>query len=384
MKVNVAHERRVPMEPPIALERPVKKELEKGDYLTYKLRNDPADPQSPGYELTIPYFRDGTPEQFLRFKKNLNKVFNGQNVTDGPGMFTIGRRLMDGDALSHFENFVTAEALTQTVNNFNKAMEAVGRHVFPAQAAKLQKRYLRRFVRKPIGMTSRMFVARVQELNNYLPFFPEQVPGEPIQKLDDDEIIDLMEFGVPRSWQKKMEEHSFDSTNTTIGEFLAFCERMERIEQMDTAKSGGGGRPDQGGGRAGKTDVGRKRKADVADHKSHHKGGDKNYYCLYHGENGTHSTDNCYLMKKEVRLMKDRPMSMDVPRKKEYAKKQDLNAFTKTKSNGQRESKKSRKDPKAEHIEELKNFEELSLSDVSTADVAFKAESESDDDDSTN
>ena len=376
MKVIVAHERRVPMEPPIALERPVKKELEKGDYLTYKLRNDPADPQSPGYELTIPYFRDGTPEQFLRFRKNLNKVFAGQNVTDGPGMFTIGRRLMDGDALSHFENFVTAEALTQTVNNFTRAMEAVGKHVFPAQAAKLQKRYLRRFVRKPIGMSSRMFVARVQELNNYLPFFPSQVPGEPISRLDDDEIIDLMEFGVPRSWQKKMEEHNFDSTNTTIGEFLAFCERMERIEQMDNAKSGGGGRPDQGGGRAGKSDVNRKRKADVAAHKSK---GDKNLFCLYHGENNTHSTDECYLVKKEVRLMKDRPSNMDVPRKKEYSnKKQELNAYGKTKSSGQRGAKKARTDSKAEHVEELKNFEELSLSDES-GEVATKTDSESDD-----
>ena len=76
-------------------------------------------------------------------------------------------------------------------------MEAVGKHVFPAQAAKLQKRYLRRFVRKPMGMTSRMFVARVQELNNYLPHPPSHVlVGEPIQKLDDDEIIDLLEFDV--------------------------------------------------------------------------------------------------------------------------------------------------------------------------------------------
>jgi hypothetical protein len=97
-------------------------------------------------------------------------------------MFTIGRRLMDGDALSELENFVTAEQLTQTVNNCNRAMEAVAKHVFTTQAAKLQKRYLRRFVRKPLTMNVRKFVARIQEINNYLPFFPPQVPGEPIQK----------------------------------------------------------------------------------------------------------------------------------------------------------------------------------------------------------
>jgi hypothetical protein len=68
MKVAVTQERRAPTEPPIPLDCPVKRQLEKGDYLVYKLRNDPADPTSGGYDdLTIPYFRDGTPEQFLRF-----------------------------------------------------------------------------------------------------------------------------------------------------------------------------------------------------------------------------------------------------------------------------------------------------------------------------
>lgn len=373
MKVVVAQERRVPMEPPIALERPVKKELEKGDYLTYKLRNDPADPQSPAYELTIPYFRDGTPEQFLRFRKNLLKVFAGQNVTDGPGMFTIGRRLMDGDALSHFENFVTAEALTQTVNNFNRAMEAVAKHVFPAQAAKLQKRYMRRFVRKPLGMTSRMFVARVQEINNYLPYFPSQAPGEPIQKLDDDEIIDLMEFGVPRSWQKKMEEHNFDSTNTTIGEFLSFCERMERIEIMDHKAAG---KPEQGV-RASKNDFNRKRKAGSGDVVRKPRE-ERQYYCLYHGTNHTHATDDCYLVKKEIQQMKSKPPTMDVPRKKDFKSKQELNALHKPKSGGARASKRARSDPKADHVEELKAFEELSLSD-DAVEIEEKSDDDSDD-----
>jgi hypothetical protein len=41
MKVAVTQERRAPAEPPIPLDRPVKRKLEKGDYLVvYKLRND--------------------------------------------------------------------------------------------------------------------------------------------------------------------------------------------------------------------------------------------------------------------------------------------------------------------------------------------------------
>lgn len=348
----MAQERRVPMEPPIALDRPVKRELEKGDYLVYKLRNDPSDPTSAGYDLTIPYFRDGTPEQFLRFRKNLLKVFAGQNVTDGPGMFTIGRRLMDGDALSEFENFVTAEQLTQTVSNFNRAMEAVAKHVFPAQAAKLQKRYLRRFVRKPFTMNVRKFVARIQEINNYLPFFPPQVPGEPIQKLDDDEVIDLMEFGVPRAWQKKMEEHDFDSTNTTIGEFLAFCERMERIEIGDD-KSRHKDHPARNGSNE------RKRKADQNGTGKTGQIGTGKHYCLLHGNNPTHDTDGCYTIKNQVEGMKGKTNSL---KKREYKPKQELNAIT-DKPGTKRASKRQRQDPEAKRVEELKAFETLSLSD---------------------
>lgn len=352
MKVAVPHERRVPMEPPIPLDRPLKRELEKGDYLVYKLRNDPADPTSGGYDLTIPYFRDGTPEQFLRFRKNLLKVFAGQNVTDGPGMFTIGRRLMDGDALSEFENFVTAEQLTQTVNNFNRAMEAVAKHVFPAQAAKLQKRYLRRFVRKPLTMSVRKFVARIQEINNYLPSFPPQVPGEPIQKLDDDEVIDLMEFGVPRAWQKKMEEHDFDSTNTTIGEFLAFCERMERIEVGDD-KSRHKDQPT----RIGNDD--RKRKAlDLRNGKSAPKENGK-HYCLLHGNNATHDTDGCFTIKNQVEGLKTKSNTF---KKREGKSKQELNAMS-DKHGTKRAAKRPRQDPVAKRAEELKAFETLSISD---------------------
>ncbi len=46
--------------PPIPLERPTVKELKKQEYLTMKLRSDPADANSQTYDLTIQFFRTGT------------------------------------------------------------------------------------------------------------------------------------------------------------------------------------------------------------------------------------------------------------------------------------------------------------------------------------
>ena len=49
--------------PPIPLERPEPKILEKGTYLAMKLRSIPDNDESPVYELQIPYFKTGTPEE---------------------------------------------------------------------------------------------------------------------------------------------------------------------------------------------------------------------------------------------------------------------------------------------------------------------------------
>jgi hypothetical protein len=163
-----------------------------------------------------------------------------------------------------------------------------------------------------------------------------KVLGEPIQKLDDDEVIDLMEFGVLRAWQKKMEEHNFDSTNTTIGEFLAFCERMERIEI-------GSGNDD------------RKRKPlDVHNGKPSQKGTGK-HYCLLHGNNATHDTDGCFTIKNQVEGLKTKLNSF---KKREGKAKQELNTMT-DKSDHKRAATRSRLEPETKRKEELKAFETL-------------------------
>ena len=117
--------------------QPVKKELQKGEYLTYKLRNVPTDVDSPGFELSIPYFSSGTCEEWLLFLKNIQKVLDGQGSSTGPALSTVARRLLDGKALATFEN--AAEGLTETMVNFKACLDAVTRSVFPARAVLFQK-----------------------------------------------------------------------------------------------------------------------------------------------------------------------------------------------------------------------------------------------------
>ena len=77
-------------------------------------------------------------------------------------------------------------------------------NVFPARPALMQKRYLHCFVHKPATMKIRDYAAHLSEINNYLPSFPPYANGDKPEALPEDEMVDLMEFGVPNSWQRHM------------------------------------------------------------------------------------------------------------------------------------------------------------------------------------
>ena len=90
--------------PPIPFERPQMGELKKGTYVSMKLRNNPGDADSPGYDIHIKYFKEGTCEEFLFFENDLKRVFAGQAATTGPLKFATARRLFEGAALTRNGN----------------------------------------------------------------------------------------------------------------------------------------------------------------------------------------------------------------------------------------------------------------------------------------
>eukprot|EP00957_Ditylum_brightwellii_P197082 15014543-Ditylum_brightwellii.AAC.1 len=48
------------------------------------------------------------------------------------------------------------------------------------------------------------WVTRVKELNRHLKDFPDH-NGHPTQPLDADELMDILEFGVPLRWRREFE-----------------------------------------------------------------------------------------------------------------------------------------------------------------------------------
>jgi hypothetical protein len=75
--------------PPIPLRVPETKVLRHGDYMNVQLRANPNDADSSKYKMDIPFFKDGTPEEYVQWTTHLESVIQGLNITTGPNRYTI-------------------------------------------------------------------------------------------------------------------------------------------------------------------------------------------------------------------------------------------------------------------------------------------------------
>ena len=161
---NASRRARQFIPPPIPFKRPPHQELKKDQQLTVTLRSNPTDPHSQTYNLTIPFFCHGTPEEWLLIKKTLLKILVGQNITAGPPKYAMARRVLEGDALARFDA-KASELASETNANFDLCINAVTSYVFPTKALQYQRRFMQRYLRKNRDSTIRKFNSRLLELN---------------------------------------------------------------------------------------------------------------------------------------------------------------------------------------------------------------------------
>jgi hypothetical protein len=150
---------------------------------------------------------------------------------------------------------------------------------------------MRRFCRKPPDMSTREYVNHICRIND------DELPNlEPFrgnaQKLLLDEVIDIVLNGVPCGWIREMDKLDFDPITKTLAEVVDFCERMEAAEDFEPARDG------QKTSTKSKSD---KKKDYSKQGKSDSKSGKK--YCLLHGNNTSHMTDECHILKKQAQSL---------------------------------------------------------------------------------
>ena len=353
------------LKPVIPLERPVPKEFNSKNYLTNKCQSVPGDNTSSSYSVTVQYFEEGTPEEWLELLAAHKRVCIGQNITNGPGMYDVLRRHLKGTAVTKYGN-VARDTGPQTIQNFKIVVKELTKYFFPQHAVRIQKRYIRRFIRKPKDMKFRAFVNRVLELNGHLDKFPEETTNVTPTILEDDEIKDILHHACPKSWQDQMTTLGFNFPEKTIEDMVEFCERFEQIEDDVIPKKKKSSRKESSSSLSKKTT--RKRKTvslSSSSSSSDNSSEDERFkWCKYHGK-CAHTTDECEDIermckedKKRKRRTRFNDRKRDVKRRTKYVKKSEVNALAVKKIKKYLKQKKKAK----KTTDELRNFEKLSMS----------------------
>eukprot|EP00957_Ditylum_brightwellii_P076864 5842340-Ditylum_brightwellii.AAC.1 len=60
----------------------------------------PADATSPIYKLSVLFFDNGTPTEWIKFWHGLHAVLRGQNFTQGPPSYAVVKTLLKCNALT--------------------------------------------------------------------------------------------------------------------------------------------------------------------------------------------------------------------------------------------------------------------------------------------
>jgi len=84
------------------------------------------------------------------------------------------------------------------------------------------KRYLRREARKPYDMNVKSYYMNLMHINT------EEIPRLPLhcsetQSLGEDEIVDILLCGTPKSWQREMDCQGFDPSPASSAASSCFC-----------------------------------------------------------------------------------------------------------------------------------------------------------------
>ena len=297
--------------------------------VSFSLLSDPTDNDSPKCKVTQRIINGSeTIRTFLDWMKETVKILAGLNLTQDnqyDQTVRIAQGMLRGRALSVFNqqlkmlliirmNARADAACTAAAgdaaakrtakeailnagrdNASNKQFVQIGRAIqgtmqalMPKKVLARCKRHLRRHCRKPREMKVREYVHYILQMNEEE--FPRLPPFGIHQKLPEDEILDIVLFGTPKSWEREMDKQSFDPFSVDLATTVAKMEDIETAEAFDNDPN--------------KKTV--SKKPSKKSHKNESSSGSNNgkKYCIWHGQ-GSHNTEDCETLKKQIKRLKN-------------------------------------------------------------------------------
>ena len=315
---------------------PTETVTKKEDLATVDLYSDPTDTDSTKVRFAFKTL-NGTaesPRDLIDWRKNVDRAFTGLNSNTGLLQHQMMQQFCRGTALSTYnsnvnqlyrngkasdvaaaqlavDNYVggdpnvvanLAQALTDAGNKTKEAylsdagdgeymvtsaLNQMMTGFLPNKVLQRVKRYLRREARKPFDMNIKSYYMNITRINS------EEIPKLPpkfdeTQSLAEDEIVDILLYGTPKSWQKEMDRQGFDPLGHTPMEVVAFMERIEASEEFDSDKKTT---------KVAASNKGKKKANDSNGSKGSH-------HCMLHGNNNTHDTSECKTLQAQAKKLK--------------------------------------------------------------------------------
>ena len=259
-------------------------------------------------------------------------------------------RVLKGDAKAEFRQQAIL-AGNHTVVNFTTVMNKMTAHIFPTYANRDQRRYMQRYLRKPPDMKVRTFATRLIQLNTYLAFFPPDRQGQAVDPFPEDDIKEILYHAMPNTWKKKMVEQGYNYLDSSVQQMIQFFEsRVENLEKFDSKKES---KKHQGGNSNHKKNKKRKHNNSVSENRNSSSSETGKKFCQYHGTCG-HTTNECTLVKTLVQ--KEKLKKFKATKDRKYTK-HEVNVLV------EKKLKKAMRKKKKQREEELRAFENMSVSD---------------------
>ena len=288
------------------------KAYSKTNSASFDIRTDPADASSQKYSLNILRLQGGEDARaILQWVSDLEKVRGGLNLSLRPTKeYEVIQTILQGTPRTTFIKEVEdrakatkrAEVAAEndpddkqaledrsdlsfaTWDDINAGVDGVVREMLPKRVLARVKRQVRREMRKPADMKVRDYYNNLVRINeSELTILP---PGGHTQSFSADELIDIILYGIPRSWHKEMERQGFDpyEANKTPSELIGFLEQIESAEEFDTHSDSNNNK---------KKPAGKKSNNNGNNSGSKSSNDKPKYYCKKHGENFSHDTEDC-------------------------------------------------------------------------------------------
>jgi hypothetical protein len=293
-------------------------ELDKENSTSFSLRTNIRDADSPKYKVNCRILQgDEDLAAILRWVRTVERVLTGLGLTALAPRQNIIETMMRGTPLSLFRaslhelaeaaynlalrNVDPANAAAETAairangvvhyahdDHFTLAVNSLINHLAPKKSLQRVRRYLRRECRKPADMKVRAYYQHILRINmEDIPMLP---PFAADQHLRTDEIMDIVLFGTPRSWQREMDRQGFDPIDNTMSQVIDFLEQIETSEDFE------------GQAVKSKTDKSKSSKKPASSSHGQKKSGDQKH-CSFHGWGG-HSSEECYKLQGDAKRQK--------------------------------------------------------------------------------